>query len=91
MSKSSTRKALMVVPALVAFALLGSACGAPTAVTGYTGTAVVKEHHRSGKSCKATVELPDGQRAEVRVGRKSACVNFKDNVTVKFDKGTYKG
>jgi hypothetical protein len=91
MSKVSTRKALMVIPALVAFALMGSACGAPTAVTDYTGTAVVKEHHRSGKSCKATVELPDGQRAEVRVGHKRVCPNFKDNTTVRFEKGAYKG
>ena len=91
MFKSSTRKAMMVAPVLITFALLGSACAAPTAVTGYTGSAVVKEHHRSGKSCKATVELPDGQRAEVRVGHKRVCSGFKDNVTVKFENGSYKG
>lgn len=91
MSKTSTRKALMIVPALVAFALLGSACGTPTALTGYTGNAVVKEHHRVGKGCYATVELPNGQRVETRIGHKSVCYSYKDNVTVKFENGSYKG
>lgn len=80
-----------VVAALVSFTVMGSACAAPTAVSNYTGDAVVKEHHRSGKSCKATVELPSGERAEVRVGHKRVCPTFKDNVTVRFENGAYKG
>lgn len=87
----STRKSGIIVTSLIAFAVLGSACAAtPNALANYTGEAIVKEHHRSGKSCYATV-VANGIEAKVRVGRKTVCPSFKDNVKVKIEKGTYKG
>lgn len=80
-----------VVTAIVSFALLGSACSAPTAATNYTGKAVVTEHHRSGKSCRGTVQLPDGQQAKIRLGHKRICPSVQDNVPVRIENGAYKG
>lgn len=91
MFTKSIRKAAVLTSTLVAVTLLSTACGTPTATTNYTGTAVIKEHHRSGKSCYATVELKDGRTDSVRIGRKSVCPSTKDGTKVKFENGSYKG
>lgn len=93
MFKKSIRKAAVLTSTLVAVTLLSTACGTPTptATTGYTGTAVIKEHHRSGKKCMATVELKDGRTDTIKIGRKSVCSNTQDGTKVKFENGSYKG
>lgn len=93
MFKKSIRKAAVLTSTLVAVTLLSTACGtpAPTATTGYTGTAVIKEHNRSGKQCYAKVELPNGKTDRIRIGHKSVCPSTKDGTTVKFENGSYKG
>lgn len=89
---NSLRKAAAVA-AIASFALLGSACTTPTpSVTdGYTGKAVVQEHHRSGKKCKATVALENGKVGEVRLGKKRICTQIEDKDTIRFEQGKYKG
>lgn len=97
MFKKTTAKVATLTSTLVAVALLSTACGTPAPVVtdNYTGTAIVKEHHRSGKKCKATVELKEGSQAgkqgEVKLGRKSVCNSINDGDKVKFENGSYKG
>lgn len=86
------RKAATVA-AIASFALLGSACTAPapSVTDGYTGKAVIQEHHRSGKKCKATVALENGKVGEVRLGKKRICNEISDKDTIRFEQGKYKG
>lgn len=82
--------------ALIAGGLLLTGCAAPSELANYSGEAVIKDHHRSGKSCYATVENPAGVRASVRVGRKSVCTqmnmntsNLRDGSTIQLKNGSY--
>lgn len=82
--------------ALIAGGLLLTGCAAPSALANYSGEAVIKEHHRSGKSCYATVVNPAGVSASVRLGRKSVCtqmdlktIDLRDGSTIQLNKGTY--
>lgn len=66
--------------ALIAGGLLLTGCAAPSALANYSGPAVMKEHHRSGKSCYATVENPAGVSGSVYIGRKGTCTQIDMNM-----------
>jgi hypothetical protein len=84
-----------MVVTVLALSLLGgvslTACGVDGPTDGYTGTAVVKEHHRSGKTCRGTVERKDGVKVDnFYFGRKSVCSSITDNSTINIENGQFK-
>lgn len=83
-----------VIVAIAISGLVLTGCGKPGPLDTYTGPAVMKEHHRSGKSCYGTFEAPNGLTESIRIGRKSVCYQidsnsgpFKDGDKVKIRKG----
>jgi hypothetical protein len=84
-------KKLFLIPAVFGLLVLSTGCGPASPVVGYTGNAIVKAHSTSGKNCLAHVELPDGKRGSLTVGKKSVCTGYKDGITIKIENGKYKG
>lgn len=80
------RKAALATAALIALAGVLTGCGTDN---GYTGTAVVKEHHKSSQKCHAKMELPSKEIIEFRMGR-STCNHLTDGGTVTLENGYLK-
>jgi len=85
--------AAILVPAVIAFALLGTAC-APNE-PGYTGTAVVDEPRyepgsRKSSRCVFKVSLPDGTKGEIsKYGPGGSCMVPKGTI-IKIEDGLLK-
>lgn len=94
MFTSSKRKAAFILlPATIAFALLGTAC-APTG-NDYTGLATVDEPRyepgsRKSSRCVFKVSLPDGSNGEISKYGKYNCMVPKGSV-IKIENGLFKG
>lgn len=92
MNKTIAKK-LLIIPAVFGFMALATGCGtaSASALSTYTGDAVVKSHSVSGKKCNANVETSDGKIGSVKIGAKSTCTGLKDGTIVKLENGKYKG
>lgn len=72
------KKSITVLALGLGLTLSACAPHVPGPAEGYTGTAMIEKSYRNSHKtgCRVVVKLPDGQRDELRVGRRTQCTGW---------------